>query len=258
MLTSDTKSALLAALDWQIELGADEAISDTFQDRTNAPAPSPKKTHAASSLPKITTSTPTTEIAKNCSDLETLKAAIADHPHALREGARNCVFADGNPAARIMIVGEAPGRDEDLQGLPFVGRSGQLLDKMLACIDLNRHSEDPAKAVYIANSLPWRPAANRTPSVGEASEFQPFIDRHIALIDPTIVITMGNVSSKTLLDTTTGIMRMRGKWTEATLGGKNRPVLPMLHPAYLLRQPQDKRHAWADLLSLKSHLESLK
>lgn len=253
----DTKSALLAALDWQIELGADEAISDTFQDRTSAPPP-PKKAPAAPSSPATTSSVSTTEIAENCTDLVSLKTAIANHPHALREGARNCVFADGNPAARIMIVGEAPGRDEDMQGLPFVGRSGQLLDKMLASIDLNRHSEDSAKAVYIANILPWRPVANRTPSVGEAAEFKPFIDRHIALIDPAIIITMGNVSTKTLLDTKTGIMRMRGKWTEAPLGGKISPVLPMLHPAYLLRQPQDKRHAWADLLSLKSHLESQK
>ena len=157
-----------------------------------------------------------------------------------------------------MIVGEAPGRDEDIQVLPFVGRSGQLLDKMLAAINLNRQSEDPSSAVYIANILPWRPLSNRTPSVDEAAAFHPFIDRHIALIDPALVITMGNVSTKTLLDTKTGIMRMRGKWTEATLGGKTRPVLPMLHPAYLLRQPQDKRHAWADLLSLQSHLESLK
>jgi DNA polymerase len=255
MLTPETLIELKAALDWQIELGADEAIGDTFEDRTLAPPP-PKKAAKTSARPADAPSIPTAEIAGECADLASLQTAIAAHPHPLKEGARNCVFADGNPAARIMIVGEAPGRDEDLQGLPFVGRSGQLLDKMLACIGLDRKSEDAASAVYIANILPWRPAANRTPSVDEAGEFRPFIDKHIALIDPALVITMGNVSTKTLLDTKTGIMRMRGKWTEATLGGATRPVLPMLHPAYLLRQPQDKRHAWADLLSLKAKIEN--
>ncbi len=259
MLAPDTITELRAALDWQIELGADEAISETFQDRTLAPPP-PKPAVAVAGKPAAAVATDpaplTRDIAAKCPDLQSLKAAIAAHPHPLKDGARTCVFADGNPAARIMIVGEAPGRDEDLQGLPFVGRSGQLLDKMLAAIGLDRKSDDPANAVYIANILPWRPAANRTPSVDEANEFMPFIDRHIALIDPALVITMGNVSTKTLLDTKTGIMKMRGKWTEAALGGTTRPVLPMLHPAYLLRQPQDKRHAWADLLSLKAKIEN--
>lgn len=259
MLTPDTRAETIAALDWQIELGADECISDTFHDRTLAPPPPPKKKAvSAQPAPVAPTSESAVKTAGACADLASLKQAIADYPHELKSGARNCVFADGNPQAQVMIVGEAPGRDEDLQGLPFVGRSGQLLDKMLAAIGLSRQSEDPTQAVYIANILPWRPPSNRTPSVDEAATFQPFIDRHIALIDPALVITMGNVSTKTLLNTKTGIMRMRGKWTEATLGGKDRPILPMLHPAYLLRQPQDKRHAWADLLSLKSQIESLK
>jgi DNA polymerase len=255
MNAPQTFNALKAALDWQIELGADEAISESFHDRTLAPPPKPAAT--ASAPVAIAQAVPGISAAANCPDLPSLKAAIAAYPHPLKEGARNCVFADGNPAARVMIVGEAPGRDEDLQGLPFVGKSGQLLDKMLACIGLDRKAEDPAKAVYIANILPWRPAANRTPSVDEASAYHPFIDRHIALIDPALVITMGNVSTKTLLDTKTGIMRMRGKWTEADLGGKARPILPMLHPAYLLRQPQDKRHAWTDLLSLQDRISNL-
>lgn len=254
MLTPDTLADMRAALDWQIELGADEAICNGFIDRTQTPPPA-KKSAAKPVQLAASTSLPTADAAAKCPDLESLKAAIAEHPHPLKDGARNCVFADGNPAARIMIVGEAPGRDEDLQGLPFVGRSGQLLDKMLASIGLDRKADDVQKAVYIANILPWRPVANRTPSVDEAGEYRPFIDRHIALIDPAIVITMGNVSTKTLLETKTGIMRMRGKWTEAELGNATRPVLPMLHPAYLLRQPQDKRHAWADLLSLKAKIE---
>ena len=259
MTESVTRDDLLAALDWQIELGADEAISNTFYDRAVTPPPVPKKQPASAKRPATApTTAPAAELARACLDLGSLKQAVADYPHELKANARNCVFADGNPQAQVMIVGEAPGRDEDIQGLPFVGRSGQLLDKMLAAINLDRQSENPKSAVYIANILPWRPLSNRTPSVDEAMAYHPFIDRHIALIDPAIVITMGNVSTKTLLDTQNGIMRMRGKWTEATLGGKTRPVLPMLHPAYLLRQPQDKRHAWADLLSLKSHIESLK
>ena len=259
MLHDEIRSSLLAALDWQIELGADEAIGEDFIDRTQTPPPAPIKTPApAASAPLIPLQgADTAATAAGCPDLQSLKQALADHPHPLKEGARTCVFADGNPTAKVMIIGEAPGRDEDMQGLPFVGKSGQLLDRMLAAIGLDRKVEDAAGAVYIANILPWRPPSNRTPSVEEAGEFRPFTDRHIALINPAIVITMGNVSTKTLLETQTGIMRMRGSWTEAVLGGKNRPVLPMLHPAYLLRQPQDKRHAWADLLSLKLHLESL-
>jgi len=256
MHTSDVTSELIAALNWQIELGADEAIGDAFVDRTTLPPPPKKATSTAQKISVVPSQT--NDLALDCADLDSLKAAMAAHPHPLKESARNCVFADGNPEAKVMIVGEAPGRDEDLQGLPFVGRSGQLLDKMLGSIGLDRQAEDIEKAAYIANILPWRPLANRTPSVDEANEFRPFIDRHIALIDPAVIITMGNVSTKTLLDTKTGIMRMRGKWAEATLGGKPRPVLPMLHPAYLLRQPQDKRYAWVDLLSLKSHLESIK
>lgn len=254
MLTRDTLANLKAALDWQIELGVDEAISDTFHDRTQI-VPPPKPLNAPARAAAANREASTDDLASACADLKSLKSTIAAHPHPLKEGARNCVFADGNPEARVMIIGEAPGRDEDMQGLPFVGRSGQLLDKMLTCIGLDRKSDDAAKSVYIANILPWRPASNRTPSVDEAGAFRPFIDRHIALIDPVLVVTMGNVSTKTLLDTKIGIMRMRGKWTEATLGNKSRPVLPMLHPAYLLRQPQDKRHAWADLLSLHSTLE---
>lgn len=246
---------LIAALAWSIELGADECHEATFIDRTTMPPPTPQAKGAAPVL--LPDSAGTRDITEGCGDLNALREAVATHPHPLKENARNCVFADGNPAAKIMIIGEAPGRDEDLQGLPFVGRSGQLLDRMLACIGLDRHAEDAARAVYIANILPWRPVSNRTPSVDEANEFRPFIDRHVALIDPAVVVTMGNVSTKTLLATKTGIMRMRGTWTEAEIGGRTRAVLPMLHPAYLLRQPVDKRHAWADLLSLKAHMENM-
>jgi DNA polymerase len=167
------------------------------------------------------------------------------------------VFADGNPAARIMIVGEAPGRNEDIEGKPFVGKGGQLLDRMLAAIGLSRHDEDAARAVYITNIVPWRPAQNRTPSAEESAAFMPFVRRHIELIDPALIVTMGNTPTKALLETGTGIMKMRGVWAEVDVAGTPRPCLPMLHPAYLLRQPMDKHKAWADLLTLKSKIETL-
>ena len=252
-----SRDAMLAALAWQVELGADEAIGDGFIDRTTLPPPETKPAVPVKAAASATDTAAAAEVAAGCADLDALKAAMAAFPHPLKESAKNCVFADGNPAARVMIVGEAPGRDEDIQGLPFVGRSGQLLDKMLACIGLDRHAEEPAEAVYIANILPWRPVANRTPSVEESHAFMPFLDRHVALADPQVIVTMGNVSTKTLLATTTGIMRLRGHWTVSEFGGKTRPLLPMLHPAYLLRQPGDKGKAWADLLSLQAKLEGL-
>lgn len=255
-----TRDALLAALAYQIESGADEAIGDDFIDRTQLPVIETKakpSTHKASapSPAEPDSKAPTAPTAVHAGDLSALAQEIEGHPHPLKSGARNCVFADGNPAARIMLIGEAPGRDEDIQGKPFVGRSGQLLDKMLAAINLSRSEEDPAKAVYITNILPWRPLGNRTPSVEEAAIYLPFVQQHIALIDPEIVVPVGNVAMKALLDTSTGIMKMRGKWAEAHLGGKTRPIIPMLHPAYLLRQPMDKAKAWADLQALEKRIK---
>lgn len=247
-----TPDAMLAALAWQIELGADEAIGDDFIDRTVAvekPPEPARKTPAKAAKPA-----PARADVSGCTDLASLRAAMESFPHPLKEGTRNCVFADGNPAAKIMIIGEAPGRDEDIQGLPFVGRSGQLLDRMLTAIGLSRTAEEPEKAVYITNILPWRPPANRTPGTDESRTFLPFVSKHVELIDPAFIVTMGNVSTKTLLDTTTGIMKLRGKWTEIDIGGRPRPVLPMLHPAYLLRQTMDKHKAWHDLLVLQAKL----
>ena len=255
----DSRDDMLAALAWQMELGADEAIGDAFIDRTVAPVvPAPKPASSATSLALQPTQGATDAIAATCTDLDALREAIAAHGHPLKSGARHCVFADGNPAARVMIVGEAPGRNEDIEGKPFVGKGGQLLDRMLAAIGLARHAEDPAKAVYITNIIPWRPAQNRTPSAEESSVFLPFVRRHIDLIDPAIIVLMGNTPTKALLDTTTGIMRMRGMWAEVTTPGGTRPCLPMLHPAYLLRQPMDKHKAWADLLTLKSRIEDIR
>jgi DNA polymerase len=170
----------------------------------------------------------------------------------LSQTATQLVFADGNPAARVMIVGEAPGRDEDLQGRPFVGRAGQLLDRMLAAIGLSRTADDAAQAVYITNMLPWRPPQNRDPTPEELAMLTPFARRHVELADPDILVLMGNHACQGLMGRK-GITRLHGQWAEV-LG---RPAIPMFHPAYLLRRPQDKALAWADLLSLKARIRSL-
>jgi DNA polymerase len=178
--------------------------------------------------------------------LDALRAAMAAYPHCdLRLGARQLVFADGVPGARVMIVGEAPGREEDLQGKPFVGPAGQLLDKMLAAIGLNR-----AESVYLTNMLPWRPPQNADPTQAQLDMMRPFVERHITLAAPDIVVLMGNSACQGLLGRQ-GIMRMRGQWDTVL----SRPALPMFHPAFLLRQPIMKREAWADLLSITARLE---
>ncbi len=263
----ETRAALLAALAWQVELGADEAIGDAPVDRFAAPRASPAPAPAASSPPAFPMAPPppaseaaseaapeaAAAIAARCGTLEELAAAVAAFDAGeLKAGARNCVFADGNPAARVMIVGEAPGREEDLQGKPFVGRAGRLLDRMLAATGLDRTSDDPARGAYITNILPWRPVGNRTPSADEAALFLPFVRRHIALAEPDVVVLMGGSSAKALLETETGITRLRGRWKRVAPGV---PALATLHPAYLLRQPAMKRFAWRDLLSLRAALD---
>lgn len=190
------------------------------------------------------------EIAARCTTLDELREALATFEGCpLRYTAKNLVFADGNPQARLMMIGEAPGRDEDLRGLPFVGRAGQLLDRMLASIGLDRSS------VYIINTLPWRPPGNRTPTPAEHAVCMPFVERHVELVNPDIVVLLGGVSAKQMLHTDTGIMRLRGKWASIKVGEREVPALPTLHPAYLLRQPAQKRLAWRDLLSLKARLQ---
>ncbi|MGB6087230.1 uracil-DNA glycosylase, partial [Parvibaculum sp.] len=190
------------------------------------------------------------EIAARCTTLDELREALATFEGCpLRYTAKNLVFADGNPQARLMMIGEAPGRDEDLRGLPFVGRAGQLLDSMLASIGLDRSS------VYIINTLPWRPPGNRTPTPAEHAVCMPFVERHVELVNPDIIVLLGGVSAKQMLHTDTGIMRLRGKWASIKVGEREVPALPTLHPAYLLRQPAQKRLAWRDLLSLKARLQ---
>ena len=164
----------------------------------------------------------------------------------------NLVFADGNPDGRVMLIGEGPGSEEDRRGLPFVGASGQLLDRMLACIGLDRAQ------VYISNVLFWRPPGNRTPTDAEVAACLPFVERHIELANPDFLVLLGGMSAKTLLARTEGILRLRGRWRPYQHAGMATPIpaLPTLHPAYLLRQPQQKRLAWRDLLSLGKALKS--
>jgi DNA polymerase len=247
-----------ALLEWQVALGADEAISDTAIDRYCLAEPAPrtatpdKPSSGSAPVPAERADAVTTAraLADAAADLPALAAAMAAFDLCeIKKGARNFVFADGNPAAGVMIVGEAPGRDEDMEGRPFVGAAGQLLDRMLAAIDLSRTAATPGASVYITNVLPWRPPSNRTPDPAEIAMFLPFLERHIALADPQVIVLMGNTPCQALLNRS-GITRMRGQWTEA-LG---RPVLPMVHPAYLLRTPAAKREAWADLLALQAWL----
>ena len=192
------------------------------------------------------------ELAERAGTLEELRAGMASFEGCnLRHTAKSLVFADGNPAGALMLVGEAPGRDEDIEGLPFVGRSGQLLDRMLAAIGIDR------TGAYIANVIPWRPPGNRTPTPQETEICRPFIERQIELADPKVLVALGGPSSKLLIGTPEGIMKLRGNWrVHRTRTGKEIPVMPTLHPAYLLRNPAHKRLAWRDFLEIKARLRA--
>ncbi len=248
-----------ALLEWQVELGATEAILDAPVDRftleTTAPKPAPVTAPAAQATVQQASALPdpaqiAKQMAETAGSLDALQAALAGFEYCeLKRGARNLVFSDGNPAAQVMIVGEAPGRDEDQQGKPFAGRAGQLLDKMLAAIGLDRQSQEPANAAYITNVVPWRPPQNREPSPDEIAMLTPFLLRHIALIKPTVVVAMGNISCQALLGKR-GISKLRGQLQNS----RDIDVIPMFHPAYLLRNPSAKKLAWADLLMLKAKL----
>ena len=260
MDSSETYWTDRALLEWQVELGATDAILDAPVNRYDleTPTPAPKKTapegKTAAPAPVAVVEVDAVGAARTAAatahDLEALSDAMQAFEHCeLKRGARSFVFCDGNSAARVMIIGEAPGREEDRAGRPFVGRAGQLLDRMFDAIAMGRKHEDAAQSLYITNVLPWRPPSNRTPDASEIAMMLPFLERHIALAEPDVVILMGNTPCQALLGRT-GITRMRGNWTEV-LG---KPCLPMFHPAYLLRNPIAKREAWADLLSLKAHL----
>ncbi len=286
----DAETAL-ALLQWQAEMGADEACLDDPIDRCEeaiaeaanraaeqaaraqmlAEAQKANKANigAAGGFPGATSTAPRPAAVPSGPDYTEIAAraahgaqSLADLSEALqafdgmdlKKGARNFCFADGNRKARVMVIGEAPGHEEDLAGTPFVGRAGQLLDQMFAAIGLTRSAPDAEKSIYITNVLPWHPTGNRTPQPEEIAMMRPFLERHVELVDPDFIVLMGNTPSQAALDqgdgAVPGIMRLRGQWQTAF----GKPALPMTHPAYLLRTPLAKREAWADLLSLQARM----
>jgi uracil-DNA glycosylase len=252
MATSLDHQTARALLEWQMELGADEAIGDLPVNRYDAVEP--VRAQSAVSAPAVVESQDPVAVAQALAGAAGSLEELADVQAAydlcdLKKGARNFVFADGNPEARVMVIGEAPGRDEDMEGKPFVGRAGQLLDRMFAAIGLARTAHHREEAIYITNVLPWRPPSNRDPEPLEIAMMLPFLRRHVELAAPDVLVLMGNISCGAVLGTR-GILRLRGNWT----AGFGLPALPMTHPAYLLRQPAAKREAWADLLSLKARM----
>jgi DNA polymerase len=231
--------------------------------RDAAPAPGPDTTAPARPAVRRATRAPAAQstaaagassLAGAADSLEALRDAMRQVDSPLRDTATNLVFADGNPASRLMFIGEAPGGDEDRLGRPFVGVSGQLLDRMLASIGLDRTQQNPEKSFYITNILPWRPPGNRTPTDAEIVLFLPLVLRHIALIRPARIVMLGGTAAKALLQSREGITRLRGRWQSLQTELGPLPALPTLHPAYLLRNPAAKRDAWSDLLLLHRSL----
>ena len=260
----------LALLRWQIAIGADGALAPFPVDRMARPAAPPEAgvpapaaappavggERIAPAVPRGTAATAAaTDLAAGAADLAALQAAIAAFEGcALKRTATNLVFADGNPAAAVMLVGEAPGADEDRLGKPFVGVSGQLLDRMLATIGLDRSS------AYITNILPWRPPGNRKPTAAEIALCLPFVRRHIALARPRILVCVGGTAASALLERAEGIMKLRGKWFEFPTDQDNKTISAtcIFHPAFLLRSPGQKREAWRDLLAIRDRLHTFR
>lgn len=282
--TEWTAAELSALLRWYEAMGVDLAMEESATDRFAVPAfaeeaPSPPPKEPAPSwqgrepppvdaaapriaalgdrpAPNLAAAPPeeTERLARaaasSAATLEELREALAAFEGCnLRHTAKNLVFADGTPGSRLMFVGEAPGRDEDLQGLPFVGRAGQLLDRMLKAIKLDRTE------VYIANVVPWRPPGNRTPTPQETAACRPFIIRQIELADPDILVCLGNSAMRELFGTVDGILKSRGRWRDYDTGRRTIRAVATLHPAYLLRQPIHKRLVWRDLLAIRAALD---
>ncbi|MBT5415525.1 MAG: uracil-DNA glycosylase [Rhodospirillaceae bacterium] len=258
---------LVQLLRWQVEAGADEAILAAPVDRFQAPAASPTDARAGTptrapapkprAAPVLASAAAVNETAQHAAaqaaNLDELRAALeAFDGCALKQTATNLVFGDGNPTARIMFVGEAPGADEDRQGLPFVGVSGQLLDRMLGWIGLDR------EAFFITNMLFWRPPGNRQPTPAEVAACLPFVERMISLVDPELLVMVGGSSAKALLGKSEGIKRLRGRWFtyENAFMARPIPAAAIFHPAYLLRSPAEKRAAWQDLLAIREKLDA--
>ncbi len=263
----------VALLRWYQAMGVDEAVAETPQDwsdydperRTSVPLspkapaspPQPVSRRVPTQPPQQTftalaePSAPDARaLAPDAPDLAALEAALAAFDGCpLKRTAKNLCFARGNPQARLMLIGEAPGRDEDIEGVPFVGRAGQLLDKMLASIGIGRDE------AYITNVVYWRPPGNRTPTPQEVQACQPFLQRQIELVAPEILVLLGGSAAKQLLGTDQGIMKLRGKWQGYEAAARSIPTMATLHPAYLLRNPSAKRMAWRDLLTIRAALD---
>lgn len=278
MTAAFDRDAAHALLDFYVGAGVDLALDETPHDRfaealarrdaaqARSPAPEPRplppleplmgKPEAVRPVPKAATAAPeeatlaARELARAAATLQELEAIVAAFEGcALKVSAKSLAFADGNPNGRVMLIGEAPGGEEDRVGKPFVGRAGQLLDRMLGSIGLDRSQ------VYIANIVPWRPPGNRTPTPQEIAICLPFITRQIELAAPDVLVCLGGPSTQTLLGAKDGILRTRGRWFSYQAGAREIRALACLHPAYLLRQPLQKRLAWRDLLALKRVLD---
>jgi len=256
------------ALRWLSEMGADEIAGEEPVNRLalaaprSAPQARPARVQEpAPAAPLIDRAAPLAvpgaSPAADCMSLAEIAEALERFDACpLKKTATRLCFADGNPQARVMLVGEAPGRDEDIQGKPFVGRSGQLLDRMLAAVGLSRTAQDRESAVFITNVIFWRPPGNRTPTEAESQMCLPFLLRAVELQKPDVIVCLGATPAHRLTGRNDGILKMRGKWVTANVSGRNIPLLPTLHPAYLLRQPAQKRLAWRDLLSLRQMLDA--
>jgi DNA polymerase len=272
-----SREDLASLLKWYVDQGYDETIGEEAVDRfaivAKAPAPAaapvtpsaPTPFRPAAPSPAAAPRAPVPlespqvvedarTLAAGCNTIEELEAAIRSFEGcALKRTAKNTVFADGLPSAPVMIVGEAPGADEDRLGKPFVGVSGQLMDRMMEAIGLTR-----GEGFYITNILFWRPPGNRTPTLAEQGMCLAFTRRHIELARPKLVVLAGATSAKAVLDTAEGITRLRGKWTSVRLeDGTEIPTMPTFHPAYLLRSPASKRQSWIDLLAIDKKLKEL-
>jgi len=266
-MTGSQAKAASALLAWYAAMGVDEAIGDSPLDRfaaqatrpqgpstrskpaaTRSASPANRAAQAASAA--IPASAPTPASLDAAATLAELEALLGEFEGcALKRTAKSLCFARGSASARIMLIGEAPGRDEDIQGKPFVGRAGKLLDRMLATIGLAEEH------VYITNTIYWRPPGNRTPTPQEIEACAPFLSRQIELLAPDVMVLLGGAAAKSILGVSEGIMRLRGKWKLYQSAGRDIPTLATLHPAYLLRNPEAKRYAWRDLLMLKARLE---
>jgi uracil-DNA glycosylase len=265
-MNPDRARAARDLLAFYAEAGVDAVLGETPADCFGTPQAAPEQrpvpatpampSPRAPSPPAASAPPPPEEAimaaraaAKSAASLEDLRAILESFEGcALRQTAKRLVFADGNPLARVMFVGEAPGYDEDIQGLPFVGRSGQLLDKMLAAIGLDR------TGAYIANIIPWRPPGNRDPSLHETSICLPFIQRQIELVDPNVLVCLGKPSTAALLGVSDGIRKTRGRWFTYNTGARDIRAMATFHPAYLLRSPLEKRLAWRDFLAIRKAL----